>query len=198
LLDIAGVHVVVYKYSLISNLMRALPLNFWSLMCILGRACDILVEGLIRRWKLGVSEEGVIFFADLNDLLDLVLNGVLLLMLSAVLLASHRAVHVPFLAIFVASPGNHINVAAVHHLRRVLLVVVLLLLSIHTSTLGHHVFLLAVVAALVVHLILLLIHHLMSFVVAIFATLHTLVQMHWLLLVLSRSSFFVFHLYCDR
>jgi hypothetical protein len=54
-----------------------LPFNVGGVGCILGQRSYILVERLLAGWELRVTEQCVILLANLDDLCDLVLDGVL-------------------------------------------------------------------------------------------------------------------------
>lgn len=74
-----------------TDLVRSFPLNWWHIICILWRLFRVVIEGCVLGGELWVTEESILLSANLDDLLNLVLNGILLrlLLLHMVLVLIH-------------------------------------------------------------------------------------------------------------
>ena len=77
LLDVARGNSILNELGLIrGDLMGAFPLNLRGIFGVLGRVGDILVQGFVVGGELRVTKESIVFLADLDDLSDLLLDGV--------------------------------------------------------------------------------------------------------------------------
>ena len=115
--------------------MGPLPFNVGGVGCILGQRSYILVERLLAGWELRVTEQCVILLANLDDLCDLVLDGVLFDLLP------HR--HLALGVALVLAAGRHsiLVVVLLVLLMGVLLLVLVLHLLLHEHLLLHLFFL---------------------------------------------------------
>jgi hypothetical protein len=94
LLDFSGIHVLLEHTWLLvfTDFLRSFPLHHWHVHGVFRWIDWIIVQTCIISWKLRVTKQRLVLCADLNDLLNLVLDWVflwLLLLLKLLLLIHH-------------------------------------------------------------------------------------------------------------
>jgi hypothetical protein len=185
LLDVAWAHGVFEHYRLassVADLLRAFPLNNWHVKGVFGWIDWIIVQTGLVCWKFRVSKESLVLNANLDNLLDLVLNPFFLgwLLIVIPLLMHHLiSVLVHLLAVLLVLSQHLLVLLRTDRYSILSYVLVWVILSRHHLLLG---VLLLLIELLLVSLLLLWGH--LAEVNLVHLHLHLLLVLHLLVLLL--------------